>query len=738
MAQLKAVSGTIDACACGFITRALEEPSMTMFERAAPFMQPEDPLKINKGVTFALGAFVYLFSGAIRCLDYPRWLDDMLRIGDEFIMGTHDAYFWLAGAKSVGSATNQIMAILTEAIARMGNVPVGQVGFWGPAVMASLVALACFLWGRLLAGTGAGVFAGIMGSLAPGYFFRTRLGYFATDIVTLTFPLLLSYGVAAWLMGRLNPLPFWPKSDQQEEVDAQPLWIPLALGLMAAFFQLWHHDIQNFNAIVFCLATLLALFLGKANARPYLLFGLLLFALCAFAGWYGRFAAILLFAVRDTHPKVKEFYYKHTLVNLALLVAIALAGDVFLGPVRSVWHKANIYLKPLADMAHQDVLTFPGITQSVVEAQNIPLHEILQALAPYDWLVFVGFLGMLAVTLVHPTAIFLLPLAGMSVLASKFGSRVTMFGGPAVALGSGILLQWALQRFLPEQRRKQYLVIVLQAALSLILIIPWLNLYSQVGPTPVLSKFHAMALTQLAQISPPNSQIWTWWDWGYATDYYARRKSFSDGGKHSGTRVFPVGLALSTPSPLHSTQVIKFITSVSTQGSDGSEVYQNKPAAEVNAFFDSLATVKREFPKLPNQYLVVTWENLRLMYWISFYGTWDFVTKNGMHFQCLEINKTINIDHNQGRVTLAGEAPITISSVDIITSQGVQRRKFSNNIGPHLIFNQLRGEGYLMDDNGYNSMMVQLLISDLNDPRFTDYFSLAWEGFPEVRIYQVK
>ncbi len=711
---------------------------MKNLEQAFKYFCQPDPLEKRTKLTIMLGIALYLFSMGVRILDYPRWLDDALQIGNEFIMGTHDAYFWLAGAKSVGSATNQIMAVLAEVVARLGNIPVGLVGFWAPAVLASLVALACFLWGRLLAGADAGVFAGIMGSIAPGFYFRTRLGYFATDIVTLAFPLLLSWGMAAWLKDRLRPLLFRSGKGPDASEDEQPLWIPLVLGLSAAFFQLWHHDIQNFNSVVFCLATILVLALGRPNSRPYLLFGLLLFALCAFSGWYGRGLALVLFAVRNMHPKIKTFYYKHTLINLGLLLAIALAGDVFLGPLNSMWHKAHVYLKPLADPAHQDLLTFPGITQSVVEAQNIPFHEILQALAPYDWVAYAGFVGIFIVTVICPTAVFILPLAVMSVLASSFGSRVTMFGGPAVALGMAVLISWGLRKFLPQRQNKPYLALLLQAVLALVLTYPWLSMYSQVGPTPVLTKFHAMALTQLAQISPPNSQVWTWWDWGYATDYYARRKSFADGGKHSGSRVFPVGLALSTSSPLHSTQMIKFIASVSNQGSDGSESYQNRPAAEVNSFFNSLGSTKREFPKVPNQYLVVTWENLRLIFWVSFYGYWDFVTKNGTHFQCMEINKNINLDNTIGKVMIPGEQPISASSIDVLGEQGIQRKSYPNNMGPHLVFNQLRGEGYLMDDNAYNSMMVQLLISDVNDPRFKDYFNLAWEGFPEVRIYLVK
>ena len=51
----------------------------------------------------AVGVVVFAVSFGFRCLDYPAWNHDQFKVGNEFIMGTHDAYYWLAGAVGVGA-----------------------------------------------------------------------------------------------------------------------------------------------------------------------------------------------------------------------------------------------------------------------------------------------------------------------------------------------------------------------------------------------------------------------------------------------------------------------------------------------------------------------------------------------------------------------------------------------------------------------------------------------------------
>lgn len=688
---------------------------------------------------------VFFFSFFVRYGDARKWNHESLvmdiptshgTVEQEYIMGTHDAYFWLAGAERVGSATDSAMAIFLDVTARISKIPDGILAFWAPAYACALLAVVGFFWGRLVAGNGAGIFTGMLCSISPGFYFRTRLGYYDTDIATLLFPLAVGFGLAYWLQPVIRTP--WLKSFETESDDrpASDL-VPLVLGVFASFGGWWHNDIAKFNLICIFIALALIVLLVRREAKGDSSFGLLLFAVPVLGGWIGLLGAPALYGVARYKPQMRAAALQYWWAPLVLvLLTLGVSGNLVY-PFQYAITKISVYMKPVQDSGSTGTLSYPSITQSVVEAQNVPLSEVLDRFTPWVWLSVAGLVLFSILLFIKPVVVFIAPLVALSLLSVKMGARMTMFGGPGVALGIAVGAHWLLKWALPEGRWKKMTGWAAQTALGVIIVAPWLSMYPSVPPTPVLTKHHAMALVNLSEISPPSSGVWTWWDWGYATDYYAKRKSFADGGKHSGPRVFPVGLALSSPSPLQSAQVIKFISAISKEGSDGSEEMSKRPPAEVQAFVDSMATTDYAFPRKSKQYLVVTWENFRLLYWISFYGNWNFLTKSSTHHQCLEITQQFNVDGKTGVLEMPGQAPTRLASIYIVSKQGIQRQSFPNNIGPHLIFNEVNNSGFLMDDAAYNSMAVQLLISDHADPRFKEHFNLAWEGFPEVRIYEV-
>ena len=600
------------------------------------------------------------------------------------------------------------------------------------------MSVVAFLWGRLLVGTGAGLFAGFMSGLFPGFYFRTRVGYYDTDIATLLFPLAVSLGLAWWLNAAAAS-PWLKPTEGGQEPEPEPTFLPFWLGLLAAFGVWWHGDIGKFNLVAVWLGLALILALVPAGRKGTYLLGLALFALTALGGWLGALGGVALSWLWTRRPTwfapLGRWFWPGTLLVLLVLVC---TGNL-IHPLEYMAAKIAAYMKPVAQgLEASGTLAYPSITQSIVEAQNIPLGDILERLMPWPWLSLAGLAGFALLVAVRPVAVFLVPLVALCLLSIKMGARMSMFGGPGVALGVGALVVWLLRWLLPDAPYRKWALILAPAVLGLALLAPWLRVYVTAPATPVLSKLHALALTRLAELSPPNSQVWTWWDWGYATDYYARRKSFADGGKHSGPRVFPLGLALITPSPLQANQVINYIAAVSKNGSDGSEALQGRTPEQAQGFFASLASTPYSFPKRNKQYLVVTWENFRLLYWISFYGSWDFQARNGGHVQCMEASPFFSLDENAGTVTPMGQAPIQVASLDVITAKGKLRKAFPGVNGPHFVYNDLRESGFFMDDAAYSSMAVQLLLADVGDARFTPYFHLIWEGFPEVRIYEVR
>ncbi|MDY7002310.1 MAG: STT3 domain-containing protein, partial [Thermodesulfobacteriota bacterium] len=504
----------------------------------------------------------YATAFGIRYLDLPKWDNDLLRVNGEYILATHDAYCWVAGAKGVGTGCGTPLAKLAAFVSETTGLSLGLVAFWAPAVVASLAAVVLVLWAWTLGGLEAGLCAGMIGAVAPGFFFRTRLGYYDTDIVTLLFPLFQSWFLAHWLSPWLaSPAAFFRKrKDLGLESSRMPglEWALLA-GLAVRYGgSHWHANILDFNALVFCGAIFLALVLGRGEVRPRLLWGLSVYALAAFFGMGGLAASLGLTVFSRLAPRM--FGRAAKLIPALVVLALVFFST---GPVYNVYTTARdqfkMYSKSVTETVRsQDVLktpanttdvpvqkpVYPGITQSVVEAQNLPLTQILDKLYVKVWIAVAGLAGFLLVMVIRPAALFLLPLAALSFTGVKLGARMSMFGGPVVALGLSLPLCWLALWLIGKRPWRRLAVTVLQAALGVALLWPLYNLYRTLGPTPILYKQHCLALRELEKISPPNSLVWTWWDWGYATMYYSGRMAFADGARHSGEYLYPLGLAL--------------------------------------------------------------------------------------------------------------------------------------------------------------------------------------------------
>jgi dolichyl-diphosphooligosaccharide--protein glycosyltransferase len=91
------------------------------------------------------------------------------------------------------------MSRLVAVVSSAFGVSPPVAAFWIPAVAGGLVSVACALWGNLLGGWAVALGAGLVGGVAPGFWYRTRLGYYDTDIVTLLVPLVVGLMLAWWV-----------------------------------------------------------------------------------------------------------------------------------------------------------------------------------------------------------------------------------------------------------------------------------------------------------------------------------------------------------------------------------------------------------------------------------------------------------------------------------------------------------------------------------------------------------
>ncbi len=700
-----------------------------------------------------VAVIAYLVVLSLHLQGLGPWSQPEYMVDGEYIMGTHDAYHWLAGAEDFGRAAGKPLSVLAKWGSRITGASIGNVGFFAAALLASLVAVATALWAWTLGGLEAGLCAGTLAALAPGYYYRTRLGYYDTDVISLLFPLLIGWALAQWFQPYLaegwRAVSF--RAQAGEKGDAPPvrgrdLALLGLIGLAARFSVAWHADIGTFNMLAFCMSLGLALLLARPGLRPDLLWGLGLFGLTTFWGWPGLAAAAVVIFAWVKRPRWMNPARRTVWAPLVLTLAIAAQMGLF----PALWSRAeNVvmgYLKPVAQESATnetgsvpDPVIYPDIAQSIIEAQNLSWMDLSMRLHPWEAVSLLGLLGFGVVVAMRPTALFLAPFLMLFISSVKLGTRMSMFGGAPVALGVALPLCWAGNRLLRDKSWRRAGLAGLLAALTLLLVWPYIygrySSYLRLSPTPVLSRAHCMALERMRDKSPADSVIWTWWDWGYAANYYALRKTFADGGRHSGEYVFTLGLVLTTDNPLQASQLIKFSA---LHDLKPWEVWSEQSAAEVNDFLARLGKEDMGYQPKAKQYLVVAEENVRIASWINFYGSWDVRSGQGVHSKLFSLDEAFTVNAKEGSVTMQGDdRAIKVSTIDSLSDKGVESKSFPDNGGPHLFLFPDKREYLVLDDLSYYSVMVQLLVGDPESPAIARHFRLVDQDLPWVRIYEV-
>ncbi|WP_280141301.1 STT3 domain-containing protein [Maridesulfovibrio ferrireducens] len=612
----------------------------------------------------------------------------------------------------------------------------GNIAFWLPAVFAGFCAIAAFAWGMLVAGPWVGLVGAVYATSIPAYYFRTRLSYYDTDVVTLFFPLLISVLLARWVS--LGIRDSWlPK--KTKEVEFKPtVWgycLPVVAGALTSYGSLWHANVLTFGQLSIFVAFGLTLFCGTQKSRPDLLRGLILFLVSSLAGLFGVAAALLLILI-FTLPSVKDHkLYRNLYVLLAFFVAIAALNGMGQTLVSTILIKISSYLKPVSDVASTvSGPQYPGITQSVIEAQNVSFDILFSNLTGSEVLGWFGFATFFFALFMRPLLVFLLPFVAVTFASVYMGGRFSMFGGIVLGIGLSFVIYWLINQFIINKKQKMFLGLVQSVVIIAILFSNLYTMYIQAPPTPIMGPAHVKALIESGKNMPKDSTVWTWWDWGYATMYYAGVNSFANGGNHYGTVLFPLSFAYATPSFLQSNQVIKFSA---VNGNNPAAVWGKMSGKEVQELVQSFGSVRYEFPNTAKQYIVVSWENIRLAYWILYYGSWNVRTAIGVHPNVLAINSAFDFNYEEGLFTTKGDSPLKVSSYDFLKSNQRLTRAFSRSVGPHLLFNEAISQGFLVDSFAYSSMLIRLLLDDPTSPDIANYFKITYEGYPSVRVYEV-
>jgi hypothetical protein len=678
-------------------------------------------------------AAVFTISAGVRALEYLRWDFPVYKLDHELLLATNDAYYWVAGAEGANPVSAGMpMALLLKLSSAILRVSPANLAFWTPAILASVAVIPVALWGLQFGAPFAGFAAAVLCALAPAFYNRTRLGFYDTDWATLFFPLLIGWLMAVWIAPLLRG---GEVVEDPGAPDAGGLAIPGILPLLAAFSLPWHSSIGLYLIALLWLAVLLIAVKGEAGRRSTAFEYLLVMALAISAGWPGALAGLLLLWLMRRQPEVfRRVWVQRVMLGALLLILILVTGSqfqVYLSNVISVYTGGVLWqAQPVFSAAP---VVFPDPVISVRETQNIDLKTMLEGAAYLPLVGVLGIAGYLYLAWRKPVSLLLLPLLALGLGALRLGARFTMFATPVILLG---LLVPAEEIYRKAGKMNARIASARHSILllGLVIVLPGIfGLIEQLPVEPVLGRGHAEALVELGSIPGPDGMAWTWWDYGYATQHFARLGTFADGTRNSGEYLFALGFVLGVDDISRSARLMRYSE---WQDHEPWQTWRKWEAKDMDAWLVDLEGYRRPEPMHAPQYLVVQWEAIPFLPWIQYLGNWEFEAGSGERSKVAVVRMPLELDLETGTFRFDEGRSARVQTVDILNQGRVEHLDFPENTnGPHLVLNAETTGVVLLDETAYRSTLVQLLIMPAEAVESVPEFDLLVDRLPSARIF---
>lgn len=680
-----------------------------------------------------------MLSAGLRLVDLVHWDSPALLVHGERVVATHDAYAWLAGAERVNQYSCHPLAFLLRLLHASTGIGLATLAFWLPVVMAPMAALPIAflgLWWRLPTGT---LVAGVLCTTCGGYLIRTRLGFYDTDPLALFFTVALAAAFVCWLEPHLST----PRKTNPVPSPRISFALAFLIGIWIKLHLFVYPSAEPIILALFATAVSVGLVFSLNGKRLFVLIGLLVAFLAGNGGWaglaFGGGAALAVFL----RPELCQG--RRGAIPLFLVL---LTGLILFSGLGEQIHSSIGHIIRYGDRSSTGVsIRYPATISTIIEARTVDWHQLEQAVAGSRLLLVIGTGAYAFLCWRNPAALVFAPLLFLAMASTRFGARFSMYGGVVVGLGLGFGL--SLLCSLKPWTKRVNLALQLLLLASLL----WLpaRFIHQNAPFFFISKPFAEALAAMRPKVSPDAQFWIWWDFGYACQFYSGVSTFADGARNSGEYILPLARVHATASPGEAHALIRFVARQQALNGNTahpcadrpvypnpiSTILEKMPPQEARSFFEGIGglTFPDKIP-IPQQYLVLAWENIRISKAIRKFGTWDIVTGETANPSLMLPAGRITIDTAEGSLSASGKR-FRARTIDVLSQAGNRRLEYPwNRGGMHVLNNQVDKSIAIMDEGIYRSMMVQMLIGE--PKTFARYFELVLDRSPAVRIFRLK
>ena len=711
------------------------EKVITMPPDATP--AGENVLKIWQWMALFLLAFS--FCSALRFIEVPARQLSIRQLDGIPLMQNPDSYAWLAGAKKINQFSDSPLSEILRIIHTITGLDIGLIGFYLPLLMAPLVVIPVGLLAIRWRMPEALLVSGVMTGASFGFLLRTQTGWFDTDVFTLFFPVCFAVCLIIWL----EPLIRIP-GDHNEAVDRRKVYTgALLLGiLLRIYFTLYPSGEVIGLSLLVCAA-----FTGLVFARKGLRYDIAVSTGIILIAGDGAIHGLVIVSGIALLAIFKPDYFTNRKGMLAIGAVLALSFFLSFdlhNKISSIWFHLSRYGKI---SSHSGILMLPSTIETVAEAKATSMKNVVRLLACNWILLTAGIAGFLYCIWRRPSAFVFAPLLIVGLFSIKLGWRFTMYGGVVLGIGLGFGIVTMLRSF----GLKTYIRWIVQMLLLFFVLWSIRSTIVTEKPALFLTKEYAQTFKELRTMSPPDAQIWIWWDWGYAAQFFTERMTFADGSRNTGEYTVPLAHVHFTPSPLHAYQLIAFTASqqkalgliqerhnalVPLYRNPFTKLLNKKDPKSAQDFMQGLKTQPPSSRQgFPGQYMIVSWDNLKIAREISIFGTWDFASGDSTPGQIIRTKGKIKFDMQKGTL-YEDEKSFKVSAADLLSEHGRKHYAWpENKKGIFVIRNAIIDSMYLMDESVYNSLMVQMLIRE--PETFEPYFKLVIDRFPFIRVYRL-
>ena len=517
-------------------------------------------------------AFLLCYAFSVLCRLYWVWWAseyESFKFNNELMIISNDGYVFAEGARDKIAGFHQPndlsfidnpLSLLTYFVFKLTPFSFESIILYMSVFVSSLVVLPLLLISRLYGNLKAGVLAALLASIANSYYNRTMAGYFDTDMLVITLPMLIIYALFRLTIKK----------------DALSL---VALPLLNAFYLWYYPSAFTLCCVFIALFFIYALIFHRKENIFYLATVLLLISLASYP-WYIELALFALF--------LALFAFKNELFSLKFslfLVALAFVFVSFSGALNSVYQQIAFYLFKSDVVGVAQSFAYFNVSNTIQETSNISLSVFMQRISASELAFLLSAFGLILLLKQHKSFILALPMLLLGFLALRGGLRFTIYAVPVMALSFGWAVFWLLNRLKSLEIHKKSLrlyefVLVLVLILSALgffslkssflaqcaylaffslifleafrlklhkitpLILLFATLFFSVGfalkhiyyykASTVFHKNEVLLLDKLKGIADREDYVVAWWDYGYPIRYYSDVKTLVDGGKHLG------------------------------------------------------------------------------------------------------------------------------------------------------------------------------------------------------------